>query len=310
MLDRPDMEVEQAMEQLVRHGLPALPALLRHLDDARLTGLQAPYGRQTSVVLSDEYNPRESTPGRRLSARSFPRAHRDLGEFYPWGRTDTPLSARGVTLTEGLRGGQAYQLRVGDLCVTAVGRIVNRRLDTVRYQPTSIVMINSPVRVPALAAAVRADWSELTRAEHQASLRQDAEELDIIGSQAQALKRLRYYYPKEGAAATRALLGRPQYDWTALVEFVETRLTPELDEKQWPLALKDLERSQSPVARRAVPQVLRYLYLNPPNPAVGERALVLLQRLYPAHLTRRRPFVNAVPARVALDLELHLMGIR
>ena len=270
----PDYQVAPAMKRLVRGGIKSLPALLRHLDDDWTTHVYIRSPTHGGAAwFGGEFDPRDRLPG----FRQVLPVPATCPQYVPGGR---------------------YYLRVGDLCFAAVGQIVNRNLDPVRYQPTACIALNSPVRCPALAAAVRKDWAGLTREQHLASLRYDAAEANYW-LPTQALQRLRFYYPKEGAAMTAALLRRPEYDLRELTEFVETRLTPELDETRWQPALDDLERTHGATARRAVPQVLWQLYLDrdrdPPKPEVGERALVLLRRLYPAYLTRQRPFVNAVP---------------
>jgi hypothetical protein len=53
----------------------------------------------------------------------------------------------------------SYTLKVGDICFAALGQIVGRPYDAVRYQPTAIVIINSPLERKVLRERVRAIWS-------------------------------------------------------------------------------------------------------------------------------------------------------
>src|SRR5262245_20292749 len=53
---------------------------------------------------------------------------------------------------------KSYTVRVGDVCFVAIGQIVGRGYQAVRYQPTACVVLNSPARDPNLRAEVRALW--------------------------------------------------------------------------------------------------------------------------------------------------------
>src|ERR1041385_8146191 len=86
-----------------------------------------------------------------------------------------------------------------------VGQIVDRFLDAVRYQPTAILYINSPVQRPQLAERTRRDWSGLTPTAHLNSLLADlnaSADADGHLDPSYALVRLRYYYPATYAALT------------------------------------------------------------------------------------------------------------
>jgi hypothetical protein len=159
------------MKELVRRGLAALPELLDHLTDPRPTHLvvKLPFGRFGGMWHSNEYETRsagDEPPGVNSG---------DNGERF---------------IADG-----EYRVRVRDLCYVAVGQIVNRRFVAVRYQPSACIVINSPVETPELAAAVRADWADLTAVEHERSLLRDAREESKSSADA-ALKRLRFYYPQ------------------------------------------------------------------------------------------------------------------
>jgi hypothetical protein len=117
-----------------------------------------------------------------------------------------------------------YAFKVGDLCFSAVGQIVNRTMSPETsgpfYQGPRHVsglghfsLIVSPIEVPSLAAAARADWGGLTAKDHERSLRDDVNSRQIdsfafmraLG----AVQRLLYYYPQSGREVAHTLLARP-----------------------------------------------------------------------------------------------------
>lgn len=53
----------------------------------------------------------------------------------------------------------AYTVKVGDVCLVAIGQIVGRNYQAVRYQPTACVMLNSPTHDAKLCRQVRDIWS-------------------------------------------------------------------------------------------------------------------------------------------------------
>jgi len=180
------------MKELVRRGLTALPELIDHLNDKRPTKLIITHtGGFGLMWASDEYDPRSEDPKKK-----------------PPG-VNTGLQNKEVIDKEGFD--QKYNIRVGDLCFVAVGQIVNRGLSAVRYQPTLCIVINSPVQTPALAAAVKKDWAELTAEQHKQSLSQDVLTQRPYAT-SPALVRLLFYYPKDGDGLALKLLGRPLYD--------------------------------------------------------------------------------------------------
>jgi hypothetical protein len=164
------------MRELVRRGAESLPALIRHLDDQRPTkfsvgstlaeGLEGRSFIFFSQNFAEEYDPR---------VRTSPQ--RDLYQF------DKPRPFDG-----------SYTLRVGDVSYALIGQIVNRRLWTIRYQPTANLIVNSPLQSPSLIAQIRRDWG----ATDQADLR-DSLLSDLRGNYYEfnsALSRLRVFYPE------------------------------------------------------------------------------------------------------------------
>jgi HEAT repeat protein len=103
-------------------------------------------------------------------------------------------------------------LTVGDVCFVAIGQIVGRHYSAVRYQPTAMIIINSPVRSKELRDRVRGIWSSKNPAQKlldsllidYATLGKfNGKSLDgwSEGSrrQIEAAVRLLYYFPKESA---------------------------------------------------------------------------------------------------------------
>jgi hypothetical protein len=175
VLGSPAPAIPPQMRELVRRGLAALPVLIRHLGDNRPTklvvgGLLPEGGFYMFQYFSDEYDPRgRAADPRKAGAGSSDRVF--VGSF----------SGR-------------YTVKVGDLCYVLVGQIVNRRLVAVRYQPSSGLVINSPLEAPDLVEKVEKDWSGLEAQGHKASLLADIDDDDIVRS-SDALIRLRFYYP-------------------------------------------------------------------------------------------------------------------
>lgn len=105
-----------------------------------------------------------------------------------------------------------YTVKVGDVCFVAIGQIVGRGYQAVRYQPTACIIINSPTEDAKLREQVRAIWSSTdSRSKLFNSLLLDystegvfqGPSLDSwdLGSELQiaAAMRLLYYYPRETA---------------------------------------------------------------------------------------------------------------
>jgi hypothetical protein len=170
-----------AMRALVRRGVAALPDLLEHLTDDRPTKLiivhQSIFGGFVGMGPGYEYDPRDPNRPPAIPSLSPPSEKGDLGK---------------------------YTIKVGDLCFVAVGQIVNRGLSVLRYQPTACLFINSPVHIPALAAATREDWSGLTTEQHRESLTKDARDKSLRYHD--ALLRLLFYYPATGEDVARRAL--------------------------------------------------------------------------------------------------------
>jgi hypothetical protein len=182
---------------LMHVGPAALPALLRHIRDKRPTKLVV--GRRSRHALA--------TFGGQFFAGEYDARHQT------W-----PLIGCGAGALCKMKSFDGpYTVRVGDICFVLIGQIVNRQLNAVRYQPTAIVMVNSPIETPALGDRVRADWSGVDAQGVKASLLDDLHATRMDGApdattqagaldavQEGALRRLRYYFPEAYVALTGA----------------------------------------------------------------------------------------------------------
>lgn len=174
-LGSPPPSAPPIMRELVRRGVGALPVLLRHLGDTRRTHIAidfAGYGGFGGMVLEELYDPRERAAGSICLADC---------------NIDSWMDGH-------------YTVTVGDLCYVLIGQIVDRNLFAVAYQPTAIVLIDSPILLPDLARRTRADWSGLSAEDHKRSLLSDLRNTTDDSRIEDALRRLRLYYPAVYAA--------------------------------------------------------------------------------------------------------------
>ncbi|MHC4563071.1 MAG: hypothetical protein ACYS8X_09900 [Planctomycetota bacterium] len=190
------------LARLVACGAPAVPHLLAHLDDARPTGV-------------------------RIEGRGFRLL---AGEYDMNWRTEAPLSEwpslRDWSCPESE---PPETIAVGDLCFVALGQIVNRSFSAVRYQPSMILMINSPVHVPLLLEAARRQWADLTEESHRASLIRDFRQPDSVFRRRSAYQRLAYYYPDVVEELVLEVLSAPTYDSLLIYHFLVDVLYKEDD---------------------------------------------------------------------------------
>src|SRR5439155_1968162 len=109
------------MAQIVRRGARAVPHLLAHLGDRRPTGVVITHGGTFGFMGLNERadrNPRTQEPERESDEPAEPLESFESGGFFQ---------------------GTRHTVTVGDLGYVALGQIVNRRFDAVRYQPTAII---------------------------------------------------------------------------------------------------------------------------------------------------------------------------
>src|SRR5688572_22078186 len=176
-----------ALRAVVEKGVAAIPALLAHIDDARPTKLPPAKG-MTWTSVDDEYD-----FNRRLSKPPAGVHRRGAG----------PALRSG---SKRRRSPEPHVVTVGDLCFVALGQIVNRSFQAVRYQPTGGMVISSPSSSRALAAAARAEWGGLTSASHRERLVQDALQPDHGARRIGAYDRLSFYYPEATEAVVLEIL--------------------------------------------------------------------------------------------------------
>jgi hypothetical protein len=280
--------VAPPMRALVRMGVRALPDLLNHLSDPRPTKLNVGTEGETIILSawhSNEYDPR----------------HRDR---CPPGVSVGPSPDGPARYVKG------HTLRVGDLCFVAVGQIVNRGLSAVRYQPSSCMVINSPVKTPALADATRRDWAGLTRAQHRQSLVEDA----TAWASVPALKRLYFYYPEAAEPLTLKLLNRPWYDHHKVRDFVMDRLVKVQGPEEWKKLIAGFRADQGGPAGDAIPAWLRWACLTASvdqgqDRLEGKLAARILAELYPQFDLHRPGFINAASTEDQTALVEGLSGL-
>ena len=161
------------MRQLVEQGIAAIPGLIAHLNDKRPTRRTITHNLGLGgMFFEDEYD-----YNHRTTAKQPVGVNRGLGHSFQESR-------------------HSHTVTVGDLCFVALGQIVNRQFNAVRYQPTACIMINSPTDSDALRAAIVKEWGNLTPEQHKASLVQDFLHPDFENRRIGATLRLGYYYPE------------------------------------------------------------------------------------------------------------------
>jgi hypothetical protein len=281
IIGSPKPTVPPAMRELVRRGVKALPDLLKHLSDPRSTKLLvAGGGIIVDGWFSDEYHPRWAEPEKQ--PKNVNRLDDDGGQ---------------INLKAG------YVPRVGDLCYVLVGQIVNRGLNAVRYQPSSCVVVNSPVQIEALATATRKDWGDLTAEAHKRSLIEDADNPYSYAA-LNALKRLLYYYPEVGEKFALRFLGRPYYDPLVIWQFIEKTLMKHAKPGEWKEDVATFVRRYGKVYAEALPSKVwsdaRHAFdRKRPKP---NRALEILLAVYPNYGLYHHKFLNATTIRDQADL--------
>jgi ankyrin repeat protein len=125
-----------------------------------------------------------------------------------------------------------YTVTVGDLCFVALGQIVNRRFNAVRYQPTACIMINSPTESETLRKVIKAEWSDLTSAKHKERLIQDFTEPDHEYRRIGACLRLGYFYPDALEPLVLKQLAASRYDVFEVQALIREKLYRARDAKE------------------------------------------------------------------------------
>jgi hypothetical protein len=194
------LQTSESSRQLVALGPRALPFLLEALDDKTPTKLKQRHdGMFGGMFLCAEMDSNPTNSIEQDSIASLPKRERFSDN----------------------RAIRDYSVTVGDVCFVIIGQIVGRAYMAVRYQPTAIIVINSPVQEKGLAKTVREIWSSTNAAQRLFdSLLFDyategifnGESLDgwsiASGLQCGAALRLLYYFPQETSGLIAERLAR------------------------------------------------------------------------------------------------------
>jgi hypothetical protein len=176
-----------ALKALVALGPDALPFLLDALDDPRPTKLTVEHADIIGIM---------------WHAAELP--------FNPVNPAEEAVHKAGVLKSQKEEHVKSYTVKIGDVCFVAIGQIVGREYQAVRYQPTACIVLNCPTHDPQLRAQVRAIWKaqdpkgklfDSLRADYATEGVFNGKSLDgwSTGShlQCSAALRLLYYFQKE-----------------------------------------------------------------------------------------------------------------
>ncbi len=130
------LQPSDGLKELVTLGPDALPFLLDALDD------QTP----TKIVIHHEG----------VFGVMWHAVELQLNPDNP--AEQTIFQARTAMPREEEENVKSYTVKVGDVCFVAIGQIVGRRYQAVRYRPTACVELNCPTHDSKLCAEVRAIW--------------------------------------------------------------------------------------------------------------------------------------------------------
>ncbi len=196
-----EINSSNSLRELVAMGPKAIPFLLESLDNDTPTKLRINHKGFGigGMFFGGELEVNPVNPAEKGKART---AILDLG--HPLG------PKRGI-----------YTVKVGDACFVALGQIVGRSYSAVRYQPTAMIVINSPLEDEALLKNIRAIWSNKDAAKMLfESLLIDYSTEGIFNGksldgwwngcnfQIEAALRLLYYFPREAVPLIVARLNK------------------------------------------------------------------------------------------------------
>ncbi len=278
MLQDPGPTPAEAMTELTRRGVSALPQLLAHLDDARKTEAAIPVNHWSAEF---DRNLRTS--------KTHPK-----GVIAP-GSLDHDAKPS-INIPKD----RPYFVAVGDLCFNIIGEIVNRRYEAVRYQPTMVVISNSPVLCPDLRDAVRAEWANLTPEQHRESLLADVTRPDHWGRDSGGIIALWRYYPEAAPAAVKKRLEAPHFDHQEIEDFAEKQLYVTVDARERKRLIDEFIARNGPAYRDGlVVRLWQDRWMNKSNGNVQVRTVPvaptqILDELVPNREADRMPEVSAV----------------
>jgi hypothetical protein len=180
-------EQSETLRKIVELGAEVVPMLLKHIGDNRQCKMK-PVSGFMWMQFSDEYDFNRRTLGK--APEGVNSDDRGFAENQP----------------------DKHAVTVGDLCFVALGQIVNRSFEAVRYQPSGGAVINSPTYSAALRRAILAEWNGLTKERHRQRLVEDFTTADHENRRSGAYLRLAFYYPAEVEALVLQELAKPTYD--------------------------------------------------------------------------------------------------
>lgn len=187
---RPERKRSKAMDELVKLGPAAIPALLAHLEDRR----------PTRLVFEHEGGFYCMTYIAELATNPANARERDaVAKAFPDGQVVTGWHG-GAYNSEAEKDVTKHRITIGDACFSVLGQIVNRPYASVR----SMIVISSPTQNPRIAKALRLIWGGADpRVVLARSLLLD---LNLHGGPAEdvvpcAVRRLAYYFPEASMAA-------------------------------------------------------------------------------------------------------------
>jgi hypothetical protein len=219
LLNQPAPVESPVMKEIVKLGIKAVPALLKHLDDKRPTQLKPVKGMMWTQFSSEyDYNRRNPKP-------------ENVNKE-----------------TDGIKS-ESYQIVVGDLCFVALGQIVNRGFNAARYQPSGGIVINSCLLTPALVKVAREEFGALTPEKHRQLLQDDLANPDHEGRRIGAYHRLSLYYPDAFETLVLKQLTVPAYDIFKVEPFVRQGLYKEKDAAQRKSMVADFLTKNGPAAK-------------------------------------------------------------
>jgi hypothetical protein len=213
MLTDHRLKPSPVFRELVSLGPDALPFLLDALDDKT----------PTKIVIKHEFGIGGMWYGGELYLSPVNPAEAKVYEAREAVRRPQEIDIKPQT---------SHTVTVGDVCFVAIGQIVGRPYEAVRYQPTACIVINSPTQDARLCADVRAIWAskDPTRklfdsflADYATEGRNEGDELEIGWERASMLQcnaalRLLYYFPTESAGFIAERLDKLDVAETADVE--------------------------------------------------------------------------------------------
>lgn len=216
---------------LVRMGPEAVPALLRHLDDERPTGL----GQFNPSMFSEEYDhnshPKFSPPFGVNLGESSPRSP-DRGSDTEEEEDEENEGAAGENELEDdperEREVLTHTFTVGDACFEILGEIVNRDFQTLMCT-CHWSQVTSPIRSTKLRLQLKMEWGQLSREAHRRSLIADLHHPDTPRRQQEAYVRLAFYYPESVEEVVLQELRRPTFDAELVEKFCRETLFKETD---------------------------------------------------------------------------------